>query len=116
MNKTLQLNEKNTLITRAENKKAANFLLAVFMMFTVLTPDLALAGAGGMPWDGALDAILDALNGGVARTIAIIAVIACGVMAFFGKLSADWAVKIVVGFVFVFGAAAIVDFFAGAAA
>jgi len=51
----------------------------------------------------------------LARTIAIIAIIACGVMAMVGKLSWQWVIYIVVGLCLIFGAAAIADFFIGAA-
>ena len=48
-------------------------------------------------------------TGGLTRTLAIIAVIACGI-AISRKLSWDWAIKIIVGIVLIFGAAAIVDY------
>ena len=53
--------------------------------------------------------------GGLTRTIAIISVIACGIAAIAGKLSWDWAIKIIVGIVLIFGAAAIVDYIIAAA-
>ncbi|MEY3201090.1 MAG: hypothetical protein RIR70_640, partial [Pseudomonadota bacterium] len=36
--------------------------------------------------------------------------IACGIAAMVGKLSWEWAIKIVVGIVLIFGSASIVDF------
>lgn len=77
-------------------------LIALFLM----TPDLAMAE----PWDSAAQKVLDIFTGGLARTLAIIAVIACGIAAIAGKLSWDWAIKIIIGLVFIFGAAAIVDY------
>jgi type IV secretion system protein VirB2 len=37
-------------------------------------------------------------------------VIACGIAALAGKLSWDWAIKIIVGIVLIFGSVAIVDY------
>jgi len=66
------------------------------------------------PWDSAANQVLSLLTGGLTRSLAIIAVIACGIAAIAGKLSWDWAIKIIVGIVLIFGAAAIVDFFSSA--
>lgn len=73
-----------------------------------LYPTIALAAAG--PWDTVADSILAIFTGGLTRTIAIIAVIALGIAAMAGKLSWDWVIKIVIGIVFIFGGAAIVDY------
>ena len=75
-------------------------------------PELAYAA----PWDSAASSVLAIFTGGLTRTIAIIAVIACGIAAIAGKLSWDWAIKIIVGIVLVFGAATIVDYIIGAVA
>ena len=77
-------------------------LIALFLM----APDLAMAE----PWDSAAQKVLDIFTGGLARTLAIIAVIACGIAAIAGKVSWDWAIKIIIGIVLIFGAAAIVDY------
>jgi len=71
-----------------------------------LMPGLALAA----PWDSAASNVLAIFTGGLARTIAIIAVIACGIAAVAGKLSWDWAIKIIIGLVLIFGATAVVDY------
>jgi len=73
-----------------------------------MLPALAFAGAG--PWDTVADSVLAIFTGGLTRTIAIIAVIALGIAAMAGKLSWDWVIKIVIGIVFIFGGAAIVDY------
>lgn len=87
-------------------------LLAMFGLFAVaMLPELALAA----PWDGMATQVLAIFTGGLTRTIAIVAVIACGIAAIAGKLSWDWAIKIVVGIVLIFGAAAIVDYMIAAA-
>lgn len=88
-----------------ENRQAAKLVMLMFCTFAIFTPQFAMAN----PWDNAADWVLSVLNGGLTRSIAIICVMACGIAAWAGKLSIDWAVKIVVGLVFVFGGAAIVD-------
>lgn len=77
-----------------------------------MLPALAFATA---PWDSVADNVLAIFTGGLTRTIAIIAVIALGIAAMAGKLSWDWVIKIVIGIVFIFGGAAIVDYIIAAA-
>jgi len=84
---------------------ATHIVMGLFVAIFALTPEIALAA----PWDGAAQAVFDILNSGLTRMLAIIAVVACGIAAFFGKLSWDWAVKIVIGIVLVFGASTIVQ-------
>lgn len=67
------------------------------------------------PWDSAANQVLAVFTGGLTRTMAIIAVIACGIAAIAGRLSWDWAIKIIVGIVLIFGASAIVDYVIAAA-
>ena len=110
---------KNALVSIAANKAAmkdqdkkfaASMLFLAALVFALM-PSAAMAA----PWDGAAQAVLDIFTGGLTRTLAIIAVIACGIAAIAGKLSWDWAIKIIVGIVLIFGAAAIVDFMIAAA-
>lgn len=82
------------------------------LALAVMTPELAMAA----PWDGMATNVLAIFTGGLTRTIAIIACIALGIAAMAGKLSWDWAIKIIVGIVFIFGAAAIVDYLIAATA
>lgn len=87
-------------------------VLALALSVTLLIlPDLALA----TPWDGMATQILEIFNGGLVRSIAILAVIACGLAAMAGKLSWDWVIKIVVGIVLIFGSTALVDYLISAA-
>lgn len=81
-------------------------ILVVLVAVLVLFPQIATAA----PWDTAARQVLMIFQGGLMRTIAIISVIACGIAALAGKLSWDWAIKIIIGIVLMFGAAAIVDF------
>ena len=90
-----------------EHKKLLEKLLILLAMSAVImSPEIAIAA----PWDSTATKILDIFQGGLTRTIAIIAVIACGIAAIAGKLSWDWAIKIIVGIILIFGAAAIVDY------
>ena len=81
-------------------------LLALAMVALALLPEIAMAA----PWDSTASQVLAIFTGGLTRTLAIIAVIACGIAAMAGKLSWEWAIKIVVGIVLIFGSASIVDF------
>lgn len=94
------------------SNKKMNSVMAIMGIFTLaLIPDIAMAA----PWDSTATKVLEIFTGGMTRTIAIIAVIACGIAAMAGKLSWDWAIKIIVGIVLIFGAAAIVDYVISAA-
>jgi type IV secretion system protein VirB2 len=97
-----------------EDKKRLEKLLILLAIGAVwVIPETALAA----PWDSTATKILDIFTGGLTRTIAIISVIACGIAAIAGKLSWDWAIKIIVGIILIFGAASIVDYIiAGASA
>lgn len=102
---------KTSYITNAQQKRKSSgrTVSTIAMMLVILffmAPELAMAE----PWDAAAQKVLDIFTGGLARTLAIIAVIACGIAAIAGKLSWDWAIKIIIGIVLIFGAAAIVDY------
>lgn len=104
------------LASNQASKQNANkrFLSVVGVMAVaslLLMPELAMAA----PWDNVANKVLAIFTGGLARTIAIIAVIACGIMALLGKLSWDWAIKIILGIVLIFGATAFVDYMISAA-
>lgn len=91
----------------------SNILLLLVIGTAAALPETALAA----PWDSTATQILGIFTGGLTRTLAIIAVIASGIAAIAGKLSWDWAIKIVVGIVLIFGSAGIVDYvIAGASA
>ena len=102
---TLVQKAKSAVPFKLQMRHASLALLATVGILA-LTPDIALAA----PWDGAATKVLEIFTGGLTRTLAIIAVIACGIAAVAGKLSWDWAIKIIVGIVLIFGATAIVDY------
>jgi type IV secretory pathway VirB2 component (pilin) len=88
------------------NKRALGVMSILAIGAFALMPEIAMAA----PWDSVATNVLGMFTGGLTRTIAIIAVIACGIAAIAGKLSWDWAIKIVVGITLIFGGAAIVDY------
>lgn len=93
------------------SKRTVYFMAMALVAVISFMPEMAMAE----PWDGAANKVLEIFTGGLARTIAIIAVIACGIAALAGKLSWDWAIKIIIGLVLIFGATAIVDYIVSAA-
>ena len=92
-------------------KRLGNIFILIAISAVFLLPETAMA----TPWDSTSQQILAIFTGGLTRTIAIISVIACGIAAIAGKLSWDWAIKIIVGIILIFGAAAIVDYIIAAA-
>ena len=93
------------------DRRATKTMMLIALCGAAVLPELAIAG----PWDTMGTQVLSIFTGGLTRTIAIITVIACGIAAMAGKLSWDWAIKIIVGIVLIFGAAAIVDYLIAAA-
>lgn len=101
----------NCVATTEDSKRTIKFLLLMALSIVATAPELALAA----PWDSTATQVLAIFTGGLTRTLAIIGVIACGVAALAGKLSWDWAIKIIVGITLIFGSAAIVDYVIAAA-
>lgn len=104
----LKSNPKGSQASAKRPGAIATFLLLACFL---ATPEIASAA----PWDSTATKVLEIFTGGLTRTLAIISVIACGIAAMAGKLSYDWAIKIVVGIVLIFGSAAIVDYAISAA-
>jgi len=96
----------------ATNAVSNNAQYWIFVAMLFLVPSLAQAE----PWDGLADGILAIFTNGVTRTIAIVAVIGCGIAALTGKLSWQWVINITIGITLIFGSAAVVDYFVGASA
>jgi type IV secretory pathway VirB2 component (pilin) len=105
--KALTINPHDT----KSNRQAAVFVTCFAIALLAVMPEMAMAAV----WDSVGSKVLSIFTGGLTRTIAIIAVIALGISALAGKLSWDWAIKIVVGIVLIFGGAALVDFIISAA-
>lgn len=83
----------------------------IFSLFAVFAFFPEFAHAAGKPWETGPQKILDALNGGTARSLAIIAVIGLGIAGLAKKMSWVWAGSIIAGIVLIFGASTFVDFF-----
>ena len=66
------------------------------------------------PVQSTLQTLVQALTGPIATSLAILAVIACGFMAFTGRLTWGIAGSVIFGIVLVFGSAQIVQFFQSA--
>ena len=67
------------------------------------------------PVQSTLDQMVQLFTGTLGTSLAILAVISCGVLAWVGRLTWNLAGSIILGIVFVFGSANIVEFFKGAA-
>lgn len=101
----------NSQQKQAVSKKTITLIAMMLLFLVLLSPDMAFAE----PWDGVSKKVLDIFTGGLTRTLAIIAIIACGIAAIAGKLSWDWVIKIIIGIVLIFGSVAIVDYIISAA-
>ena len=85
--------------------------IALILTFiTLFLPEIAMAA----PWDSVGQQILTDLTGPFAKTIAAIAVVACGIAAMAGRMPVDWAIKIVLGIVLIFGSTSFVNWISGA--
>jgi type IV secretion system protein VirB2 len=83
---------------------------AAVVLAMIASPALAQTGGGNFaPVDNALNFVVQALQGTIARSAAIIAVVALGYLAIVGRISWFLAVSVVLGIALIFGAASIVD-------
>lgn len=80
----------------------------LFLFSLFLIPATANA-ASGNPIEEGLDWLVELLTSGLARSAAILAIAVLGYMAFAGKLTAQAAIYCIIGIVFIFGGATIVD-------
>lgn len=96
----------NAVAKADADRRAAGAMALVAVGAFAVMPELAMAA----PWDSAASSVLAIFTGGLSRTLAIIAVVALGISAIAGKLSWDWAIKVIIGIVLIFGAASIVDY------
>jgi len=74
----------------------------------------ALAQGTLAPVQSTLQTLVTALTGPIATSLAILAVIACGFLAWSGRLTWGIAGSVIFGIVLVFGSAQIVQFFQSA--
>ena len=88
-----------------------------FACVAVLMASPALAQAGGgnfQPVDNALSFLVQAMQGTIARSAGILAVVVLGYLALSGRLSWFFAMSVILGIALIFGAASIVDAVKGA--
>ncbi len=93
-------------MTIKEVSKARQAIATLWLFLGIMfIPSVAFANpiADGVDW------LLDLLTNGVPGSVAIIAIVVLGYMAWAGRLTGEAAVKFIGGIVLVFGGAAIVD-------
>lgn len=98
--------EATSLRERNRSSFAPLLILAALVLASI--PELAFAQSA--PWESAAQNTYNLIMS-IVRWVAMIGVVGCGVAALFGKLSWDWAGKIIIGLVLIFGATQLVDYF-----
>ncbi|MBU1376171.1 MAG: TrbC/VirB2 family protein [Alphaproteobacteria bacterium] len=86
-------------------------LAAAFTLFA--SPALAQAAGGGGDLTGFLQNIVDLMNSGIARLLAVIAVGITGIVWMFGQIDLRRAGTVVIGIIVAFGATTIVNMITG---
>jgi type IV secretion system protein VirB2 len=77
------------------------------------SPAFAQTGAVGGDLGSFVQNIIDLLNSGIVRGLAVIAVIVTGVIWMFGHIDLRRAGTVVIGIIVIFGASTIVDLITG---
>lgn len=102
-----------TVNYQASHSAALNRFVLAGLAFASLTAD-ALAQGTLAPVQSTLQTLVTALTGPIATSLAILAVIACGFLAWSGRLTWGIAGSVIFGIILVFGSAQIVQFFQSA--
>lgn len=102
-----------TLNSQGARSIALSRCLLVGLTLTFAMGD-ALAQGTLAPVQSTLQTLVTALTGPIATSLAILAVIACGFLAWSGRLTWGIAGSVIFGIVLVFGSAQIVQFFQSA--
>ena len=102
-----------TVNYQAPHSAALNRIVLAGLAFAILTAD-AMAQGTLAPVQSTLQTLVTALTGPIATSLAILAVIACGFLAWSGRLTWGIAGSVIFGIVLVFGSAQIVQFFQSA--
>lgn len=87
--------------------------LALFTAALSLVAGPAFAQDVGGDLGGFIQNIIDLLNSGVVRGLAVLAVIITGIVWMFGQIDLRRAGTVVVGIIVIFGASTIVDLITG---
>mgnify|MGYP001765811240 CR=1 FL=1 len=102
-----------TVNSQAPRSGAINRLALIGLTLTLAAGD-AFAQGTLAPVQSTLQTLVTALTGPIATSLAILAVIACGFLAWSGRLTWGIAGSVIFGIVLVFGSAQIVQFFQSA--
>lgn len=102
-----------TTILPAPRRAALNRVTLVGLTLLITATD-AFAQGTLAPVQSTLTTLVTALTGPIATSLAILAVIACGFLAWSGRLTWGIAGSVIFGIVLVFGSAQIVQFFQSA--
>ena len=102
-----------TVNYQAPHSAALNPIVLACLAFAIVTAD-AMAQGTLAPVQSTLQTLVTALTGPIATSLAILAVIACGFLAWSGRLTWGIAGSVIFGIVLVFGSAQIVQFFQSA--
>ena len=98
-------------MTRAARARSLALTAATALL---ATPAFAQTGGGvGGDLGGFIQNIIDLLNSGVVRGLAVLAVIITGIAWMFGQVDLRRAGTVVVGIIVIFGASTIVDLITG---
>jgi type IV secretion system protein TrbC len=83
-----------------------NVIARVACLLAMLAATPAFAAGSNMPWEGPLQAILDSIQGPVARIVAVIIIIVTGLTLAFGDTSGGFRklIQIVFGLTIAFAA------------
>jgi type IV secretory pathway VirB2 component (pilin) len=100
-----------------QNKQLLKFtIMAVTVVFLVEPSILWAADSSANAFgkvEGVITKITDAMTGSLGTSLATIGIIVLGVMAMFGKLAWDLAIKAILGLSLVFGSASIITWIKG---
>ena len=102
-----------TQMYQARDSRALNRIVLIGLTLTLTMGD-AFAQGTLAPVQSTLQTLVTALTGPIATSLAILAVIACGFLAWSGRLTWGIAGSVIFGIVLVFGSAQIVQFFQSA--
>ncbi|MGL4526370.1 MAG: TrbC/VirB2 family protein [Aestuariivirga sp.] len=102
-----------TVNSQAPRSGALNRLALIGLMLAATVAE-AFAQGTLAPVQSTLQTLVTALTGPIATSLAILAVIACGFLAWSGRLTWGIAGSVIFGIVLVFGSAQIVQFFQSA--
>ncbi len=92
-------------LSRTQNHHK-NVIARVACLLAMLAATPAFAAGSNMPWEGPLQAILDSIQGPVARIVAVIIIIVTGLTLAFGDTSGGFRklIQIVFGLTIAFAA------------